>query len=73
MHMSGRRGGSWRLDVAPAEDRHLCWCANQWIVGANAVKRDLIAMGLGDALCPHLELGPRPFEAVVAVAELARG
>jgi len=49
----------------------LAGCSVGGVFFAERFKGDLVAVGFGDFLGPGFELGAGPFEAVVAVTELA--
>src|SRR5262245_50849070 len=52
----------------PLEDRHLAWVTECGILLADARDMHLVAVSGRDRPDLRLELGPRPFEAVVGVA-----
>ena len=59
------------VDPHRAEHRHLRRRADLGVLGADRQRSATrVAEALGDAVGPGRELGPRPLEAVVAVAEL---
>src|SRR5436305_332893 len=54
-----------------AEHPHLRWRPHLWVVRADRHEAHPVAVALGHAPRPRLELRPAPLEAVVAVAQLA--
>lgn len=58
--------------VLASEHRHLARCADFRVRVAERVDTDRVAVRGTHALAPRRELGARPLEAVVGVAELAR-